>query len=351
VPEQQFTVLQSIEHQAAGCARVGSALYASLLTGLVGDYLSGGVTAELLEGLSERPVHDAIPLRYLATAHRLALSGDAPELALHYESCGGEWSGGDITDVFLSVVANHRREFVEGLLHNVQTNEVGRAVALTAGFSLIASRHGGAVRTLEIGGSAGLLSRWPSYSYDTGESNAGDPHSELQFDSSWYTGALPALHGEIEVIERASCDIAPIDASTPEGQLSMLSFLWPDQSDRRVRLQAALRIAERDPVAVEEADAGDWLAARLDGPPPDGVATVVFHSIVWQYLPLPTKEAVRAALHAAGDLANDQSPLCWLRMEPANAEHADLRLTTWPGEHEELLAHVGYHGAGLRWLI
>jgi hypothetical protein len=40
-------------------------------------------------------------------------------------------------------------------------------------------------------------------------------------------------------------------------------------------------------------------------------------------------------------------------MEPANAAHADLRLTTWTGGStegtEELLAHVGYHGTSVAW--
>jgi hypothetical protein len=45
-------------------------------------------------------------------------------------------------------------------------------------------------------------------------------------------------------------------------------------------------------------------------------------------------------------------------MEPATPDHADLRLTVWdgralpnPGEPgDEVLAHVGYHGARVRWL-
>ncbi|MFM2072180.1 MAG: hypothetical protein RLZZ623_2443 [Actinomycetota bacterium] len=350
MPEQRFSIIEAIEHQAAGCARVGSALYASLLTGLAADYLSGGTTAELLEGVSEQPLHDAIALRYLAVAHRLALAGDAPELAQHYPSCGGTWSGADITDAFLSVVAKHRRTFVDGMRNNVQTNEVGRSVALTAGFSLVMSRHGLPLRTLEIGGSAGLLSRWPSYSYDTGETTAGDASSEVHFGPSWYQGNLPALHGSIPVSSRASSDISPIDVSKPDGRLAMLSFLWPDQNDRRDRLLAAMHVAERDPIVVERADAAEWLQRQLGGPPPEGVATVVFHSIVWQYLPRLTKDGVRAAILDAGERATTTSPLCWLRMEPATSEHADLRLSSWPGLADEVLAHVGYHGAELRWL-
>ena len=76
----------------------------------------------------------------------------------------------------------------------------------------------------------------------------------------------------------------------------------------------------------------------------------MFHSIVWQYLPRPTRHAVRAALRLAGERAASSVPLCWLRMEPATPVHADLRATTWPGGEELVLAHVGYHGADVRWL-
>lgn len=349
----EFTVLESLERQAASCAHIGSPLYASLLTGLAGDLLSGGLTAELLEDVSDRPVHDAVPLRYLATAHRLALAGESPELAERYPSCGGTWDGSDITDVFLTAVATHRGEFVRGMQRNVQTNEVARAAVLAAGFSCIADRTGLPLRTFELGGSAGLLSHWDRYGYDTGDSHTGDPTSVLRFGPEWYDAPPPHLHDGIGVVERASVDITPIDVSTEAGRLTMLSFVWPDQLERFARLDRAITIARAHPLVVDTADAGDWLAERLAGDAPEGVATVVFHSIVWQYLPDATKDAVRAALHDAGARADGDRPLHWLRMEPATREHADLRLTTWgrgaaDGE-DEVLAHVGYHGAGVRW--
>lgn len=361
VPGTTFTTLESIEHQASACERVGSALYGSLLRGLAVDHMAGGVTAELLDGVSDRPVHDAVPLRYLATAHRLALAGDAPDLAAVYPSCGGAWHGGELTDVFLSVVATHRSTFVAGLQRTVQTNEVGRAVALTSGFSAVAARHGARLRTFEIGASAGLLSRWPAFHVDSGESSTGPLDSAVQFGPDWFAdGPLPPLVASIEVVDRRACDIAPIDPTTDDGRLTMLSFLWPDQLERFDRLRAALDIAGADPIPVDEADAGVWLAEQLGGDAPDGTATVVFHSIVWQYLPATTKDAIRAALAEAGARATADRPLCWLRMEPANAAHADLRLTTWNGADrlvgdqppvDELLAHVGYHGSDVAWAL
>eukprot|EP01041_Mallomonas_annulata_P024918 gene24918-45831_t len=129
----------------------------------------------------------------------------------------------------------------------------------------------------------------------------------------------------------------------------MLSFVWPDQLERFQRLDHAIAIARATPLPVTAGDAGEWLGDRLSRPLPDGVATVVFHSIVWQYLPAATKDRVRAALATAGERATGSATLHWLRMEPATKEHADLRLTSWRGDGapaEELLAHVGYHGAG-----
>ena len=113
--EARTTVEQAIEAQAASAAHIGSPLYAHLLEGLLTDLRMGGITAELLEGVSDQPVHDAVPLRYLASAHRLALAGDAPELAQYYPSCGGTWRGENVAREFVAVAHRHRHEFTTGL--------------------------------------------------------------------------------------------------------------------------------------------------------------------------------------------------------------------------------------------
>jgi hypothetical protein len=102
------------------------------------------------------------------------------------------------------------------------------------------------------------------------------------------------------------------------------------------------------PVHVERAPAGDWLERRLADPPPDGVATVVFHSIVWQYLDDGERDQVRAAITRAGDRATAESPLAWVRMEP-DGDDARVDVNTWPGDHR-LVARAGFHGRPVRWL-
>lgn len=326
-------------------------IYAAVLTEIAADLRDGGPCAIVLDGVSDRPVHDAVPLRLLATTHRLALSGAAPALAAQYLSCGGSWDGEALLPALHQTISAHPAEIAAGMRRNVQTNETGRMPVIVAGCSLVAERTGLPLRTWEVGASAGLLSLWPHAHVDTGETTTGDPTSPLRFDGSWFAAPLPRLRPHIEVVETAASDVTPIDVTTADGRLTAASFVWPDQIARRERLLAACDLAVRHGLRVERADAGDWigrkLASRADD---DGVATVVFHSIVWQYLPTATREALRAALRDAGERATDRSPLCWLRMEPATAEHADLRLTTWPTGHDEVLAHVGYHGTPVRWL-
>ena len=350
VSSRHDAVADSLRRQAASCAHIGSPLYAHLLDGLCADYVAGGISYEVLNGVTKQPVHDALGLRYLATAHRLALEGSAPELASAYESCGGTWSGTDLVPAFCRAVEANRDAFTDGVRRNVQTIEVGRAAVLTSGFSLISLRHRLPLTVYEVGSSAGLLSQWMHVRFDTGFSATGPAESPLRFDATWWHQPAPLLDPDLTVTAAYASDVAPIDVSDPVGRLQMMSFVWPDQLRRRERLQAAIDVALAHPLHVEQADAGQWIARALGAPLPHGVATVVFHSIVWQYLPVTTRTMLRESLRRAGASATPASPLLWLRMEPDTPERAAVRLTTWPGGYEEVIAHVGYHGADVRWL-
>jgi len=113
-------------------------------------------------------------------------------------------------------------------------------------------------------------------------------------------------------------------------------------------LEAALRAAARDPVTIDRAPAGAWLQARL-GEGGFQVATVVFQSLLFQYLDDAERERVRAAVEQAGAAATADAPLAWLRMEPGG-DQADVRLRTWPDGEDALVARSGYHGRPVRWV-
>jgi hypothetical protein len=117
-----------------------------------------------------------------------------------------------------------------------------------------------------------------------------------------------------------------------------MSYVWPDQLERLERLRGALAVAAEIDVPVERAAAPEWIEGRLAESAPR-MATVVFHSVVMQYLSTGERESLERSVKDAS--------VAWLRMEPAD-EMADVRL--WLGGEDRLLARAGYHGDPVEWL-
>jgi cytidylate kinase len=320
--------------QSHWCARLGSPLYADLLERAAADAERGGPVARVLAGHEDDPAGSMLAGRLVGSVNRLVLEGTLPS-----------WEDADPWEIFSAALENPR--IAELIDRPVQTNEPGRTAALIGGFLLFARETGLPLRLLEIGASAGLNLRWDRYRYELGDARWG-PEDSPAVIRPVVNGAPPPLDGEVEIAERRGCDRRPNDPASEEGRLTLLTYCWPDQAARVRLLRGALDIAREVPVTVDEAGAGDWLAKQLAGPV-DGVATVVFHSIVWQYIPHEERDRIRATLAEAGERATARAPLAWLRMEPGG-EQTELRLTTWPGGDERLLAAAGFHGSPLRWL-
>lgn len=343
---------EPLARQADWCRALGSPLYGALLARAAADCAAGGPTWGVLEGREDDPAASALALRLAGAVHRLVLRGEAPALARHYPSAGGApGPDEDVWRAFHGVLAAER-ECLRALVQEpVQTNEVGRSACLLGGFLAVARATGLPLRVLEVGASAGLNLRFDRYRYESEGFAFGDPSSPVRF-THVFAGAPPDLRGPLAVASRAGCDARPVDPDTEEGRLTLRSFLWPDQGRRRARLDAALELAARVPAPVERADACDWLAARLA--PEAGTATVVFHSIVLQYLGLEGAARLAGLVRAAGARASEAAPLAWLRLEPVRLPSGELGfrvlLTRWPGGGERTLAACSPHGPPVSWL-
>lgn len=290
----------------------------------------------------------AVSLRVLGALHRLAMEGRAPELAALMPSVGGvadpnrAWPAAE-------VVLKRERAFVEDYLTRApQTNEVGRAAMLLGGVLEIAARFDKPLRLLEIGSSAGLNLCWDRYRVRTPFFTWGPNDSELELTCDW-SGPLPALDAKVEVVSRAGCDVAPIDIQNDDDRRRMESYIWTDQLDRQARMRAAVKIAAATPFTLEAESAATWVARELAEAAP-GVVTVLFHSIMWQYMDPATTAAIEAAIEAAGVRATADAPLAWLAMEPIDLKSFPLiKLTTWPGGDKRTLGTVHFHGRWARW--
>lgn len=333
--------------QAQHCARLGSPFYGVLLERAADDIDADGPVAAVLAGYPHQPILSAMALRLAGAVHRLVLTGAEPALARHYPSAGGDGDADSDWPEFRAVLARREIELRRAVVtEGVQTNEVARTAALICGFLLVARETGLGLRCLEVGTSGGLNLRWDHFRYEAGTASWGDPASPVVLRDCWLPGPLP-FDGTARVVERAGCDPHPLDPTTAEGRLVLMSFAWPDQRERFALLRAACDVAARVPATIVRANGADWIAERLATPTP-GVATVVFHSIVMQYFDASTLDRFCAALRDAGGRATAAAPLAWLRMEPGG-EQAEVWLTCWPGGVERLVATTGFHGRDVRY--
>ncbi len=347
--EDDDPMLNALLAQANACASIGSTMYERLFVDLAADYADNGRTYALLAGRSARPIHDAIPLRLAGALHRIVLSGRDPRLARHYPSVGGS-PGSDFTADVIAHMRDHSEEIDLALSQQVQTNEVGRSIVHLCISHWLTTRSITDFDLLEIGASAGLNLNFNRYYACSRRLRMGDASSPVRFmgDSFDHT---PPLAGTAARLHRArGVDVSPLDVRRDDDRVRLLSFFWPDQKKRLERTRAAIDIALRHPPVVDEGSADTWLDAQLARP--FERAVVVFHSIVWQYLGTEVQAGVRAALENAGRRATADTPLLWVRMEPAGAV-ADVRVDIWTGDSSEpeqlVLAEVGYHGANLNW--
>jgi hypothetical protein len=351
VSEAQQPLADRFRSQADFCRTAGSPLTADLLDGAAGELDShpDGATAELLRPLEDDPPGSAPALRFAGALHRLVLERRAPALAVHYPSVGG--TPGAVWPAARTAVEEHLELLRELVRRPVQTNEVGRSSALLGGLLHVAAEHGPRVRLLELGASAGLNLVVDRYRHEVAPGVVlGHATSACVLDDPWQ-GSLPPYDSPLEVVERLGCDPAPLDPGSTEDRLTLTSYVWADQRNRLERLRGALEVAAAHPARVRRSGAGDFLEQELE--PRPGRTTVVWHSIVRQYLSPEERQRVRDLLHSAGARATAQAPLAHLHLEPARGHRSPPRfqvvLTTWPGARRRVLAECEAHGPPVVW--
>lgn len=332
-PDPREVLAGRLRWQSAGCTFLGSPFYGALLDSAARDGEGGGPAWDVLREFAGEDEGSAIALRLMGAVHRLVLTGNLPALARHYPSVGGGGDASKAWPLFREALAVRRDDVTVLMRRGCQTNEVGRSTALLGGFLEVAHRTRQPLRILEVGASAGLNLLWDRYRYESARGGWGDPASPVRFANVF--DVPPPLEREALVAERRGCDLNPIDPTTDDGALTLRSFVWADQLGRLALLDGAIEVARRERVHVDRANAADFLERELSAPA-QGMATVVYHSVFWQYVDAATRERL---LRAVG-----QSGVFYLTMEPAYPVF-EVRL------NDELLGTSLAHGTGVRWAV
>lgn len=340
---------ESLAKHAEEAAAWKSPMYSAFSSRMRDDVLAGGPTWRLLETYADEPPDEYYAFRALAAVHHEVIAGQLPELARHYPSVGGDGDAAAAWPLVRERFDAHSPEMPAILRHPLQTNETARCGALIGGFLVAARDTGLPLRVREVGASAGLNLHFDRYRYEAGNVAFGPRDSPVRFSDHWERG-VPPLDVGMEVASRRGCDIDPIDATSDDGRLSLLSFIFCDQLPRYELLREAIEVARSYPVDVDQASLDEWARREL-ADPPEGQATIVFHSLVWIYLPEDVRERTAAAFDAAAEAADERRPLGWLRYELGeDLVRCELRLTLWPGGEERLLARGDVHLAPVEWL-
>ncbi|WP_169544709.1 DUF2332 domain-containing protein [Sneathiella aquimaris] len=345
-------ILTAFRVQSKACESLGSPFMARLCLLLAENFPAEGVVWRHIANWpgDVSPYGESVPLRLTGALHALVLSSRLPALQSVYPPNDQSICDDRLLEAVLSAV-EEEEEFVLQFLRNApQTNEVKRAGILFPGFQYIAKQTNLMdFRTSELGASAGLNLFWDKFSYNLKGTLWGSAHAPVLQEPDW-KGSMPAMH-PLRVLERAGCDLNPLDIDKADERLRLLSYIWADQPDRIAKTRSAIDFAKTQPERVTKQSAIKWLAGRL-AQQSENTVHVIYHTIAWQYFTKADQVAGERLMQEAGQLARNDSPLAWLRLEAdKETPGAALSVTLWPGGETKILARADFHGRWINWLV
>ncbi len=264
-------------------------------------------------------------------------------------------------DDFLAFVVDRADDVLAVMrVRSTQTNEAAR----TGAFVPALAQLPGPLALLEVGASAGLCLQPDRYRYryvrsegEGGESTSvvepATGGTDLTIDVE-ARGSVPIPERLPPVVWRAGLDLAPLDVTDPADVAWLQACVWPEHTDRRRRLDAALAIAAVDPPRVQR---GDLLVdtEALLAEAPAGATKVVFHSAALVYVDEPGRRAFADAMMR---LTVERDDIVWLANEapgvvpdavpPPGADARPLRFVV-TRDGRDTLALADHHGAWVDW--
>lgn len=342
------SVAEALRWHADHCERADAPITARVIRSLLAVMRTDTATGRRLANWAGRGIEDALALRVVGGLHSLYLSGEEPRLEPVFT--------GRVTDQAQvdAIVCNAVQTFDCKLLvwfdGPPQTNEAGRSASVMAGLMWLSGKLGQSFELNEIGASAGINTMMAHFAFDLGGVKAGPARSSIRIAPEWRGDPPPA--NPVEIVCAQGCDIAPIDLTDPAQAERLKAYIWADARERMARMDAAIAMAERVRPDVTRMDAGDFVAERLAADQQQGVSRVLFHTIMWQYLPQTTRERIAELMEAASARATPDRPLAWVSLETNRQTFRhELRVRYWPGGEQWVqLAEAHPHGAWVEWL-
>jgi hypothetical protein len=197
------------------------------------------------------------------------------------------------------VLADPERLRALMLARSTQTNEPGRCATLLP----ILAQLPGPLALIEIGASAGLCLLLDRYAYDYSGGRFVRPTMDRGRPPVFpcaVDAATPVPVTLPQIAWRAGLDLNPLDVTEASDAAWLEALVWPEQTDRLVRLRQAMALAATDKPRVVRGDLRHDLSALVAQAPADA-ALVVFHTAVLNYLPAADRTEFAGAIGALCD--------------------------------------------------
>lgn len=239
----------------------------------------------------------------------------------------------DVDQPFRRFVLENEGELVEiGRTRHTQTNEVRRCAALLPAIWETPARE---FHLIDLGTSAGLNLFIDEYRYRWNGVEWG-PVSSVILEST-VRGRSP-IPRPIVVLSRTGLDLNPLDPADADDRRWLESLIWPEQTNRRRRLRAALETYRRESVDLISGDAVQTLGPTLAQLPHEPV--VVMHSFALNQFSTEQRQTIDDQLEEARAVR----PVWRVSMELLDWDDEAPKLTVDDGSEPKVIGQGHPHG-------
>ncbi len=314
-------------------------------------------SAPLLELAAEAREGQPVPNLFFSVVHYVLQSRPGDPLARYFASTGGSAApDAALASEFERFCAENSAE-ITALMRSrlVQTNEVRRSAVLLPALRAAANdAQNVPLALIEIGPAAGLNLVLERYAYDYGAGLTGGlAHSPVRVDCD-ARGTLEA--GDIalpSITSQIGLDVNPLDVGDDRDVRWLRALIWPEHTDRRQLLDAAVTLVRKDPPLILGVDLFGALPGILAMVQRPAVPVVFAAHVLNQFTP-DMRARLRQLLEGAAAtrdvyfIVQGFSEFAAGRRAPA-AETAEVWLMRFgpAGAFSRLLAVCNPHG---RWL-
>jgi hypothetical protein len=314
ITEQNIDTLHDLSRRM----RQRCPISAEMVRRIAVELTTGGPIAEIINQHPDANI-PLFPLRLLAGTRFIRLSGGAQDLHNHLASLPDDWQTQEYQDrtwsLFTEAVLQNRDALAEPLARPVQQHMPQNALSLLRGLAMLGQRK---VRLFELGACAGLTLIPDKYLWVGPNWQWGDAESTVRLAAD---GPAPET---VTIVERAGCDLNPLDVSDPHDVRVLRSYSTEELPVAEMDLLDAISLASRERVSVDKGDAATWLEQKLTTTAPD-VTTVIWHSYFWGFLSAHQQAAIEAQIASAAQRMKI-AVVCWEPYGLTDPPHLEVRV-------------------------